>query len=693
MSTRVFRRPFLTWKRMLFFSIALVLASVPSVLFIDFLWRTGYTVPKIALSAIFVLLISNIAWGATHAFIGFFIRLTGGRYLHIEENCMEEEDDSALPSVAIVLPVYNEEPTRVFAGLRAMYLSLAKTGQLDAFDFFILSDSNNSERWVEEEEAWTVLCRDLNAFGRINYRRRKINTDRKAGNLLEFCQDWGKRYRYMITLDADSVMTGDSIVHLTRIMENFPRIGICQTAPRIVFGSSFWGRLQQFANRFYGPLFMEGLNFWQQEDGNYWGHNAIIRLAPFMEHCALPNLPGREPFGGKILSHDFVEAALMRRAGYEVWLAGGIEGSYEEGPQDVIEHAKRDRRWCQGNLQHFWLLCSRGLLPGSRIHLANGIMGYASSLLWLAFLVLGGIIAYNRARSQLSIIPSVGFANVYDFSLQEHAVVITFITLSMLFVPKLLAVVDALLHSSRRKAFGGGRKLILSSLLETLVSIFIAPLFMFYHSRFVVATALGKGVSWKTQNRDAGEGLNVWQTLLAHWEHVLLGLVFAILSFHVSIPFFAWLGPVWLGLVIAPITSSLLSKPQIGSRLRNAGLLLTPEETQLDEALASTQAAVAEKSRRDRFPFHSFLKAVADPYVNAIRVALASNDGEGSGKAKKIWTLRALKLGPNALSKGERQAILNDPSALLNLHRRLWAMEPEELHEDWRRIIASFRIL
>lgn len=681
---------------MLFFSIALVLTSVPSILFVDFLWRTGYTVPKIVLSVLFILLIGNVAWGATHAFVGFFVRITGGRYLHIEENLVDD-DDSPLPSVAIVLPVYNEEPMRVFAGLKAMYLSLAKTGQLDSFDFFILSDSTNSERWVEEEEAWTVLCRDLNAFGRINYRRRKVNTDRKAGNILEFCQDWGKRYRYMITLDADSIMTGESIAKLTRIMENFPRIGICQTAPRIVFGDSFWGRLQQFANRFYGPIFMEGLNFWQQGDGNYWGHNAIIRLAPFMEHCALPNLPGREPFGGKILSHDFVEAALMRRAGYEVWLAGGIEGSYEEGPQDIIEHAKRDRRWCQGNLQHFWLLCSRGLLPGSRIHLANGIMGYASSLLWLSFLVLGGIIAYNRARSQLTIIPSVGFANVYDFSLQEHAIIITFITLSMLFAPKLLAVIEALWSSSRRKSFGGSGKLILSALLETLVSVFIAPLFMFYHSRFVVATALGKGVTWKTQNRDAGEGLTVWQTFLAHWGHVLLGLLFAIGSFHISITMFAWLGPVWLGLMLAPLTSSILSRPTIGHRLRKAGILLSPEETRQDEALESTklicETSTASKSDRDTGPFHGFLKAVADPYVNAIRVALASNDGDGKGKAKQIWALRALKMGPQALNRSERQAILDDPEALLNLHHRLWAMEPNELHEDWRKVIASFRIL
>ena len=136
----------------------------------------------------------------------------------------------------------------------------------------------------------------------------------------------------MVVLDADSVMTGRALVQMVALMEKNPGTGIVQTAPRIVNGETLYARLQSFGNRVYSPLFLAGLNYWQQHEGNYWGHNAIIRVQPFMEHCSLPDLPGSEPFGGRILSHDFVEAALMRRAGWAVWLAHDIEGSYEEGP-------------------------------------------------------------------------------------------------------------------------------------------------------------------------------------------------------------------------------------------------------------------------------------------------------------------------------------------------------------------------
>lgn len=364
---------FFDTQRFLFFVVTILFAAIPTTLFSNLLWRSGIDEGLVPITILFGILSWNIAWGATHALIGFVSRIRGRKSQLSEKSVFETPG-----SVAIVLPVYNEEPGRVFAGLRTMYESLQRTGAAENFDFFVLSDSTNPERWVEEEHAWAILCRDLNAFGRINYRRRSVNTDKKAGNLLEFCESWGRSYRYMVTLDADSIITGDTIQTLYRRMEGNPRLGILQTAPKIVYAESLWGRLQQFANHFYGPIFAAGLNFWQRSEGNYWGHNAIIRMAPFMEHCALPDLPGREPFGGKILSHDFVEAALMQRAGFEVRLTADLEGSYEECPQDIVEHAKRDRRWCQGNMQHFWLLFSKGLTFASRLHLANGIMGYAS---------------------------------------------------------------------------------------------------------------------------------------------------------------------------------------------------------------------------------------------------------------------------------------------------------------------------
>ncbi len=680
-------------KRLVFFSLALILTSVPSVLFADFLWRLGFSVPKGILLGLFVLLMGNVAWGATHAIVGFALRRIDRRSGRIEGSIEDLPDDgSPLPPVAIAMPVYNEDTVRVMAGLRAMYLSLEKTGRLESFDFFVLSDSTDGEKWVREEYLWSLLCRKLKAFGRIHYRRRKTNTDKKAGNLLEFCQDWGRRYRYMITLDADSVVSGETLVNLVRIMERNPDVGICQTAPRVVFGDSFWGRLQQFSNRFYGPVFMAGLNSWQQGDANYWGHNAIIRMGPFMDHCALPDLPGREPFGGKILSHDFVEAALMRRAGYEVWLAGEYEGTYEEGPQDMIEHAKRDRRWCQGNLQHVWLLFSRGLMPASRIHLANGIMGYAGSLFWLLFLALGGILAYNRERSGLTLLPESGFANIWELGIAQHAVLIAGITFGILFLPKILGLVDGWVTPRRAQSFGGRCAVLGSVLLETFLSAIVAPVFMLYHSGFVVATMLGKGVTWTAQKRDSGNGVHFVDAFRAHKFHMLAGVATCYLSHAISPAYGLWMLPIWLGLASAPFVSWILSKPSVGNWLRTVGLLLSPEERSRPAVLQSMLDGMRELERMGEFSetLTDFERAIVDPYVNAVRVAMARKGGASAPLPGDLAN-RALKRGASELSPDDRKQLLNSPEALLGMYDRVWQEDPDSLHDSWTQAIGSFR--
>ncbi|MCE9518784.1 MAG: glucans biosynthesis glucosyltransferase MdoH [Verrucomicrobia bacterium] len=227
-----------------------------------------------------------------------------------------DDMDSPLgATTAIIVPVYNEDVTRVFEGVRAVYNSLLATGRVESFDFFILSDSDDPNKWIEEEAAWLELCRQHNAFGRIFYRKRRAPINRKSGNVSDFCRRWGKRYRYMIVLDADSLMAGKFLVNLVRIMEKNPGIGILQTFPKQIGATTLLGRVMQFGQALYGPAFVAGLNYWQCGEANFWGHNAIVRLAPFIEYCALPALPGKEPLGGHILSHDFVEAALMRKAG------------------------------------------------------------------------------------------------------------------------------------------------------------------------------------------------------------------------------------------------------------------------------------------------------------------------------------------------------------------------------------------
>ncbi|HEY8995207.1 MAG TPA: glucans biosynthesis glucosyltransferase MdoH, partial [Lacunisphaera sp.] len=334
--TRVSRR------RATFFTLVFFLTALASWFMADLLWRGPTNYADLPVLILFTVLFAHISTGFCTALLGLYV-INRGDTTRISCSIEGESIDTLpLGSTAIVMPVFNEDPSRIFEGLRVIYRSLEQTGRLDEFDFFILSDSNDPNRWIQEEVAWAELCKQLNGFGRIFYRKRRVAINKKSGNVADFLRRWGSNYRYMVVLDADSIMTGESIVSLVAMMERNPTVGILQTAPRIVNGVTPFSRLQQFASRLYSPLFLAGLNYWHQGESNFWGHNAVIRVAPFMQHAALPDLPGAEPFGGRILSHDFVEAALMRKAGWKVWLAYDIEGSFEEGPPTLIDNAKRD---------------------------------------------------------------------------------------------------------------------------------------------------------------------------------------------------------------------------------------------------------------------------------------------------------------------------------------------------------------
>ena len=308
------------------------------------------------LLALFALLSCWVAAGFWTAMAGLWVSLRGGDEFLISRSAASAGPLPPAARTAIVMPICNEDVRHVFAGLRATYESLARTGELERFDFFVLSDSSDPDTCVAELDAWAGLRETLDAEDRLFYRRRTRRVKRKSGNIDDFCRRWGGNYRYMIVLDADSVMTGECLVTLARLMEARPDAGIIQTAPQAVGRNTFHARAQQFANQVYGPLFTAGLHYWQLGESHYWGHNAIIRLAPFMRHCALAPLPGRGALSGEILSHDFVEAALMRRAGFGVWIAYDLDGSYEQTPPNLLDEIKRDRRWCQGNLMNARLM-------------------------------------------------------------------------------------------------------------------------------------------------------------------------------------------------------------------------------------------------------------------------------------------------------------------------------------------------
>mgnify|MGYP000559488803 CR=1 FL=1 len=357
---------------------------------------------------------------------------------------------------ALLMPTYNEDPARVMAGLQATYESLVATGHAGAFDLFILSDTTDPDVWIAEEAAFLAL-RDRTGATRLFYRRRAKNTERKAGNIADWVRRWGAAYPVMLVLDADSVMEGATLVRLASAMERNPGIGILQTLPVIVGATTLFARMQQFAGRVYGPLIAHGIAWWHGSEGNYWGHNAAIRTAAFAGAAGLPTLRGRTPFGGHILSHDFVEAALIRRAGWAVHMVPGLGGSYEEGPPSLTDVAVRDRRWCQGNLQHAGVLPAAGLHPVSRLHLLMGIGSYVTSPLWLLFLLSGVLISlqsrfvrpeyFGEGRALFPSWPQV------DPVLAKWVFIGT---MAVLLAPKLMAYAVLLRDRPLRRGCGGG---------------------------------------------------------------------------------------------------------------------------------------------------------------------------------------------------------------------------------------------
>ncbi|HSQ09266.1 MAG TPA: glucans biosynthesis glucosyltransferase MdoH, partial [Burkholderiaceae bacterium] len=479
------------------------------------------------LLALFALLSCWVAAGFWTAMAGLWILMRGGDEFLISRSVARAGPLPGDARTAIVMPICNENVHHVFAGLRATYESLARTGELERFDFFVLSDSSDPDTCVAELDAWGGLRETLGAEDRLFYRRRSRRVKRKSGNIDDFCRRWGGNYRYMIVLDADSVMTGECLVTLARLMEARPDAGIIQTAPQAVGRTTLHARAQQFASQVYGPLFTAGLHYWQLGESHYWGHNAIIRVAPFMRHCALAPLPGHGALSGEILSHDFVEAALMRRAGFGVWIAYDLDGSYEQTPPNLLDEVKRDRRWCQCNLMNARLMFVRGLHPVHRTVLFTGALAYVSAPLWLSFLVLSTwlLVQHGAADPQYFVMPHQLYP-LWPSWRPEHALGLAVAVATLLFLPKLVA---ALLAARRGAAqYGGASALAMTTLVEIVLSALLAPVRMLFHSQFVLAAICGWSIQWNSPER--ADASTSWsEALQRHGVQSALGLAWVAL--------------------------------------------------------------------------------------------------------------------------------------------------------------------
>lgn len=677
-----------------------VLIAGPAVLVMaDLHWRTGFDAWKVIHLLLFVTLFGLVALGAAQALIGYALRGRGGDPCQITASLSPDEMTRPVAArTAVVMPVCNEEVSRVIEGLRVMYESLERTGKLPDCDFFLLSDSNDPNRWIEEEAAWLALTQRLGAQGRIFYRRRRGGINKKAGNLADFCRRWGSHYRYMVVLDADSIMTGETIVRLAQLMERHRNVGIIQGVPVLVNGETVLARLQQFASRLYGPVSATGLNYWQLGEANYWGHNAIIRLAPFIQHCSLPELPGEGPFGGRIMSHDYVEAALMRRAGWQVWLATEMEGNYEECPGSVIEFAQRDRRWLQGNLQHARLVGAKGFHLVNRVHFALGILAYVASPLWLAFLAVSVVIA---GRSGAIVQPVASFADYAHWDYHAQASCLALFTLGMLFLPKVVALLDLRRRRDEVAAFGGWADLIGGVFLETIIFTLLAPVLMLFHTTFVVLTVCRRKISWGTQRRGQAVGSVLAETVAAHWMHTVIGLVAWIVVHRIDAGLAFWMIPILAGLICAIPLSFFTGSLRVGVALRGEGLFKTPEESRPLPELVELAAGLAER-RQGPPPLpelvanYGLLQAVLDPYVNAVHVSLLrAKDELPPASEERFVGLRAtlLRAGPEALSAGDRFALLLDADSMNALHDALWSSPASNLAEWWQLALQHYNAI
>ncbi|MDE2161359.1 MAG: glucans biosynthesis glucosyltransferase MdoH, partial [Burkholderiales bacterium] len=543
---------------------------------------TGASIAQWLQIALFGLLFAWVSAGCFTAVMGFVVLLRGDPHA-MSKDAAGQAPLSPAARTAVIMPICNEDVATVFAGLRATWESLATTGALRLFDLYVLSDSSDPGLRAAELAAWSELRDALGPDGaHIHYRWRQRRTRRKAGNVADFCRRWGRHHRYMVVLDADSVMSGDCLLTLVRLMEAHPQAGILQTAPRACGHASVHARAQQFAARVTGRLYTAGMQYWQLGEAHYWGHNAIIRVEPFMRHCALATLPGRGALAGEILSHDFVEAALMRRAGYQVWIVHDLAGSYEQQPPHLLAELQRDRRWCQGNLQNARLISEPGLHAVHRAMLATGAMAYLAAPLWLAYVALGAWLWLAGANV------FVGADGRYALG----GIGLWVLTVAMLALPRLLGLVVVLLRREQG-AYGGALRLVASSIGEAALSTLQAPLRMVAHSAFVGGALTGWKLEWRSPPRQAAAV--GWDEAARRFgpAGAATAAVAALLA-AIDPAALIWLLPVGLPLLLAIPVTVWTSRRDLGERLRARGLLCVPEESWTPSVLRRAWARAAQ---------------------------------------------------------------------------------------------------
>jgi membrane glycosyltransferase len=524
--------------------------------------------------AIYTTILIGLPWtvmGFWNALIGLWL-LHGRRDGHKAVSPYLDAAVSAEPlrlRTALFMTLRNEDPVRAFTRLRIMHQSLLKTGEAHAFDYFILSDTSKPEIALEEERLFEEWKRELGGEAAVFYRRRIANEGFKAGNIRDFLARWGEGYDLMLPLDADSLMTGEAIVRLARIMQAYPRLGILQSLVVGAPSTSAFARIFQFGMRHGMRSYTMGSAWWAGDCGPYWGHNAMVRVKPFKEACDLPVLPGKPPLGGHVLSHDQIEAALMRRAGYEVRVLPVEGGSYEDNPPTLLDFTKRDLRWCQGNMQYFRLIGLPGLLPMSRFQIGAAIWMYVGAAAWMAMIALMALKAFETGLGNLHL---------------ELGMALFFTMFGMSMTPKLAGLIDIALTKGGMERYGGPFRFLASALIEIVFSILLSPIACLRVTLFMIALLFGRAVMWSGQNRDA-YGLS-WATAISGlWPQTLAGAALFAIIYTKAPGALIWASPMLAALLLAAPFAVLTASPRFGEAMARLGLCAIPEEFDTPEEL------------------------------------------------------------------------------------------------------------
>ena len=491
-------------------------------------------------------------------------------------------------TVAVLVPVYNEDPAKSFSHVAAMARSVIEAGAREKFHFAILSDTNKDAIAQREEFWFSRLHEELGGEVEIFYRRRSSNPGKKAGNIADFIKTSGSLYEYLIILDADSLLEGETMLEMVRRMDADPELGLLQTLPKVIHARSLFGRAVQFSASFYSPVFAGGVAELQGTEGPFWGHNAIVRTRAFAQSCGLPELPGKPPFGGHILSHDYVEAALLARSGWKVRVDPDLEGSFEEGPDNVIDFAKRDRRWCQGNLQHSRVMMADGLKPWSRFVFLQGIMAYVASPIWAFFLAASIVAPVMVGTPDYFPVPGLP---VFPTVQKIQALTLLTGVLGLLVGPKLLIVLRGMATGDNR-AFGGNIRAFFSMVLELACSSILAPVMLMYQTRSVFQVILGADSGWPATNREAG-AVSFGEAWAASWWICAAGLIMLGAAYQLAPDVVFWILFVGVPAIASPFLIQVTSTNYSGAIARRLGLLWTPNETNPSPVIRTQEAVLA----------------------------------------------------------------------------------------------------